>query len=55
MAYYVDSDPELVASEARIQLLTVIIDTLKEILDNLRWRHTVIKNMIDHRKYEAGF
>jgi hypothetical protein len=55
MAYYVDSDPELVASEARIQLLTVIIDTLKEILDNLKWRHSTIKNMIDYKKYEAGF
>lgn len=55
MEHYVEADPELQQSEAKIQYLTTVIDTLKEILENLKWRHQTIKNMIDYKKFEAGF
>lgn len=55
MDYYYNSDPEIVASEARIAYIKEVIDVLKEIMDNLRWRHSTIKNMIDWKKFEAGF
>lgn len=48
------TDPEVQQSEDRIEYLKTIIDTLKEILDNLKWRHTIIKNIIDIRKFESG-
>jgi hypothetical protein len=31
-----------------------IVETLKEILDTLRWRHTVIKNILDFKRFTAG-
>ena len=31
-----------------------IVNTLKEILDNIKWRHQNIKNMIEWRKFTSG-
>lgn len=55
MDYYYNSDPEIQQSEARIAYTKEMIDTLKEILDTLKWRHQTIKNMIEWKKFEAGF
>lgn len=55
MDHYYDSDPEIQQSEAKIVYLNTVVDTLKEILDNLKWRHQTIKNMISWRQFEAGF
>jgi DNA-directed RNA polymerase specialized sigma54-like protein len=55
MAHYVESDPELVESEAKISYLQTCIDTLKEILENLKWRHQTIRNVIEWKKFSAGF
>jgi len=54
MSYYYDSDPEIQKSEAKIQHEKLVIDTLKEILENLKWRHQNIRNMIEWQKFEAG-
>jgi|SRR6056300_509126 hypothetical protein len=54
MEHYVNADPELVESQAKIDYLTTTIDTLKEILSHITWRHQTIKNMIDWRKFESG-
>lgn len=55
MDHYYESDPEIQASEAKIVYLQTILETLKEILDNLKWRHQTIKNMIQWKQFEAGF
>ena len=55
MEHYVEADPELVESEAKIEYLKTIIDTLKEIVENLKWRHQTIGNMIRWKQFEAGF
>lgn len=54
MAYYYDTDPELQESEDRIVYLKTVLDTLKEIIDVLRWRHQHIGNMIKWRQFQAG-
>lgn len=54
MTYYYDSDPEIQASEAKVQYYKVMIDTLKEIVDSLKWRHQTIGNIIRWRAFEAG-
>lgn len=54
MDYYYDSDPEIQASEEIITYWKTVIDTLKEILDVLKWRHQTIKNIITWRQFEAG-
>lgn len=54
MSYYYDSDPEIQASEEKLEYNKVLISTLTDIVDTLKWRHQTIKNMIDWRKFEAG-
>jgi len=54
MDHYYDSDPEIQRSEEKIVYLKTIIDTLSEIVDNLKWRHQTIKNIIEWRKFESG-
>jgi hypothetical protein len=55
MNHYYDSDPEIQASEAKVVYLQTTLEALKEILDNLRWRHQVVRNMLEWKKFEAGF
>ena len=54
MDYYYDSDPDIQKAQARIECLKTTADTLKEILDNVKWRHQTIKNMIEWRKFTSG-
>ena len=54
LSYYYESDKELQASEAKIVYYRTMIDTLKEMVDALKWRHQTIKNIIEVRKFEAG-
>jgi hypothetical protein len=55
MEHYVEADPELQESEAKIEYLKTMIDTLKEIVENLKWRHQTVGNMIRWKQFEAGF
>lgn len=54
MDYYYDSDVEIQASEETINNWKTLVDTLKEIIDNVKWRHQTIGNMIKWRQFEAG-
>lgn len=54
MDYYYDSDPEIRASEDKIVYWKTVNECLKEIIDNIRWRHTNIGNMIKWRIFESG-
>jgi hypothetical protein len=55
MDYYYNSDPEIMKSEARITYIKELIDVLKEIVENIKWRHQTIGNMIRWKQFEAGF
>ena len=55
MAHFVEADKELQESEAKIEYLKTTIDTLKDILENLKWRHQTIRNTLEFKKFEAGF
>mgnify|MGYP001496694587 CR=1 FL=1 len=54
MNYYYDADPEIQDSEKNIAYYKTIIETLQEIIDNLKWRHQTIGNMIKWRQFESG-
>ena len=54
MSYYYESDKELQASEAKVTYYKTMIESLKEMVDGLKWRHQTIKNIIEVRKFEAG-
>ena len=54
MNYYYDADTDIQKSEERIQYFKTVLETLDEIIGNLKWRHSTIKNMIEWRKFESG-
>jgi len=54
MDYYYDADTDIQHSEKTIQEWKVTVETLTEIVDNIKWRHQTIGNMIKWRMFEAG-
>ena len=54
MEHYYDSDPEIQQSEEKIVYWKTIIETLTDIIDNIKWRHQTIGNMIRWRQFESG-
>ncbi len=54
MDYYYDADSDIQKSETAITYYKTYIETLTEIINVLKWRHSTIKNIIDWRRFEAG-
>jgi len=54
MDYYYDSDVEIQKSEEKIEYWKTVISTLTEIIENLKWRHQNISNIIRWKQFEAG-
>ena len=54
MEYYYEADVDIQKSEDKIQYLKTCIDTVSEIIENVKWRHQTIGNMIKWRQLEAG-
>lgn len=54
MSMYYETDDDLVKVKAGIDYQKSIIDTLEEIMNNIRWRHSHIKNIIEFRKFTSG-
>jgi len=54
MDYYYDADTDIQKSEEKVQYWKTITETLTEIVDNIKWRHQTIGNMIRWRMFEAG-
>ena len=54
MDYYYDADSDIQKSEEKITYFKTYIETLTEIINVLKWRHSTIKNIIDWRRFEAG-
>lgn len=51
---WVDVDPDIVNSKLALEVHISTVETLREILDNIKWRHSAIKNILDYRKFCAG-
>ena len=54
MDYYYNSDSDIIETEKQIEYWKTIKDTLTEIIDNIKWRHQTIGNMIKWRQFESG-
>lgn len=54
MEHYYDSDPEIQKSEELVEYWKTTKDTLIDIVDNIKWRHQTIRNMISWKQFEAG-
>jgi hypothetical protein len=54
MDMYYSTDEDMVRIRAQIDYQKTIIDTLEEIMSNIRWRHTHVKNILDFKKFTSG-
>ena len=54
MDKFYDADPVIQEHQSKMIYLQEVCDTLKEILDNVKWSHQTIKNMIEWRKFTSG-
>lgn len=54
MNYYYDADDDIQKAQAELEYFKVLEETLKEIIDTIRWRHQSIGNIIKWRSFEAG-
>ena len=54
MDYYYKSDSDLTRLQSQIDYQKTLIDTLIDIMDNIKWRHQTIRNVIEWRKFTAG-
>jgi hypothetical protein len=54
MDIYYDTDADVVKLKMVVEYQQTIVETLKDILDNLRWRHTTIKNIITWKQFVNG-
>lgn len=54
MQYYFNADKELQDQDEQIEYFKVLVSTLEEIMTNIKWRHSTIKNCIDWRRFTSG-
>ena len=54
MDKWYDADPLIQEHQLKIAMQEEIVNILKEIMDNIKWRHQNIKNMIEWRKFTSG-
>ena len=54
MDMYYSTDEDLTRIKAQIDYQKTIIETLEEIMGNIRWRHNAIKNILDFKKFTSG-
>ena len=54
MDKWYDADEVIQTHQKKMAYQQELVDTLKEILDNIKWRHQTIKNMIEWRKFTSG-
>tara|TARA_R110000744_G_scaffold14685_7_gene41690 strand:- start:827 stop:1270 length:444 start_codon:yes stop_codon:yes gene_type:complete len=52
--YYYDADKDIQKIIMQIEYRKALRDTLKEIMENIKWRHQNIGNMIKWRQFVSG-
>ena len=54
MDMYYKTDEDLIRVNSKIEYQKTIVETLEEIMNNIRWRHGHIKNILDFKKFTSG-
>ena len=54
MDMFYETDPDISKLRMAMDYQQTIVDTLKDILDNIKWRHSTIKNIIMWRQFTSG-
>ena len=54
MQVWYNADPDLQKANGKMEYQKIVINFLKECMQNITWRHQTIKNTIDWHKFMAG-
>lgn len=54
MELFYSTDSDVVKLQGAIEYSSATVDALKDIMDNIKWRHSTIKNILDHRRFVSG-
>jgi len=54
MDYFYNSDTHIQSAKGQIDYLKTLIETLSDIMENIKWRHQNIKNIIEWRRFTSG-
>lgn len=54
MDMYYNSDDDIIRVTGKIDYQKMMVEVLEEIMNNLRWRHTNIKNILEFKKFTSG-
>jgi hypothetical protein len=54
MNYYYNSDDDIQISQAQIDYIKTTVEALEEIVNTIRFRHMIIRNIIENRKFMTG-
>ena len=54
MQIWYNADQDLQRMNGKVEYQKIVINFLKECMQNITWRHQTIKNTIDWRKFMAG-
>ena len=51
---YIESDKEVQTVKLKVEYYKVLVDAIEEIMGNIKWRSTNIKNILEYRKFQSG-
>lgn len=54
MDYFYNADKDIQALHQSIEYLKTLVEVLSEIMENIKWRHQNIKNIIEWNKFTSG-
>ena len=54
MDHFYNSDKDISNLNQQIEYLKILVETLGEIMENIKWRHQNIKNIIEWSKFTSG-
>jgi hypothetical protein len=54
MDYFYNSDQHIQSAKAQLDYIKTLIETMTDIMDNIKWRHQNIKNAIEWRRFTSG-
>ena len=55
MNAYLDTDKDLAELKAKLMMDQTTIELIEEIINTIRWRHSSIKNILESKKFDAGY
>ena len=52
---WIDADPNMQKQTAILEYRKMVIETIEDIISTIRWRHQSIKNIIEYKRFQAGY